>query len=70
MFYILALALFIVLYIVFERMLSSLVKGCITALFIVILVSAVVVLIRSTRAPVVLFNMFVIDNLKITRIQN
>jgi hypothetical protein len=70
MYYLLAFLLFIVVYYVFMRILSSVVKGCLTALLVVGIVAGVFYIIQSTKAPVYLFDMYKIDNLRIEKINN
>ncbi len=69
-FYFGILALFIVLYIIFVKVLSSLVKGCLTAVFVVLIIVVIGILIRSTIAPVNVLNILMVDNLHISRIED
>ena len=69
MYYFLALLLFTILFIVFVKLLSSVVKGCISALALALVVIFILILIRSTKGPVTLFNKIKIDNFKINKME-
>jgi len=69
MFYLLALLLFIILYYVFMKLLSSIVKGCMMAVFVVVLVSLVFVFVKSSQEPVYLFNKYKVDNFKVVKLK-
>ncbi len=69
MFYLLALLLFIILYYVFVKLLSSIVKGCMMAVFVVALVSLVIVFVKSSQEPVYLLDMYKVDNFEVVRLK-
>ena len=69
MYYLLLLLLFVVLYYVFVKVLSSIVKGCFTAFFIVFVVFAVYVMLKSTKESVNLFGLNRLTDLKLERIK-
>lgn len=69
MFYLLALLLFIILYYVFVKLLSSIVKGCMMAVFVSVLILLVGVFIKSSREPVYLFDMYKIDNFNVVKLR-
>lgn len=68
MYYLLLLLLFIILYYVFMKVLGSLVKGCLTAFFVVFVAYAVVVMIKSTKEPVDVFGLYQVDNFTIRKL--
>ncbi|HLB51634.1 MAG TPA: hypothetical protein VJL30_01825 [Patescibacteria group bacterium] len=51
------------------KLLSSVVKGCISALALALLVIFILILIRSTKGPVTLFDKIEIDNFRINRLE-
>lgn len=69
MFYLLALLLFIILYYIFVKLLSSMVKGCLMAVFVLILVSVVVAFAKSTKEPVNVMGWYKIDNFNIVKLR-
>ena len=69
MYYLLLLLLFIVSYYVFVKLLSSLVKGCLMAVLILILFVGVTLFLKSRREPVNIFNLYKIDNFEVIRIR-
>jgi len=69
MYYFLALLFFTTLFVVFVKLLSSVVKGCISALALALVVIFILILIRSTKGPVTLFNKIKIDNFKINKME-
>lgn len=68
MYYLLSAILFIVLYYVFMRILSSVIKGCLSAFFVFGIAIFIIIMVKSTKAPVDVFGLYTVDNLKITRI--
>lgn len=56
---------FIALFIVFMRVLKSLLKGCLSTFVVVFIIWVIITFIRSTKAPVTVFNRYVVDNLKV-----
>ena len=68
MYYIFTILLFIVFYHVFVKLLSSVIKGCLTAVLVVFIIMALVIMIRSTEKPLELFGIYKINNFVITRI--
>ena len=69
MYYLLALLLFIICYYVFVKLMSSIVKGCLMAVFVLILVTVVVIFVRSSKEPVNILNMYKVDNYEVTKIE-
>lgn len=69
MFYLLAALLFIILYYVFVKLLSSIVKGCLVAVLVLILIMAGSVLVRSTKYPVYILNWYKVDNFNIEKLK-
>lgn len=69
MFYLLAALLFIILYYVFVKLLSSIVKGCLVAVLVLILVLAGITMVRSTKEPVNILNLYQVDNFNIERLR-
>lgn len=69
MYYLLILLFLIVLYWVFVKILGSLLKGCFTLLGIVILVVIVLIFLKSIKKPVTIFDRYVINNFKITKVK-
>lgn len=69
MYYILGAILIIIVYIVFVKILSSLLKGCLVGTGIIILVMAGFLFMKSSKEPVVLFNRYRIEDFKISRIE-
>ncbi|OGC48117.1 hypothetical protein A2W32_00980 [candidate division WWE3 bacterium RBG_16_37_10] len=69
MYYFLALLFFTILFVIFVKLLSSVVKGCISALALALVVIFILILIRSTKGPVTLFNKIKIDNFKINKME-
>ena len=69
MFYLLAALLFIILYYVFVKLLSSIVKGCLVAVLVLILVVAGSILFRSTRNPVYILDWYKVDNFNIVKLK-
>jgi hypothetical protein len=49
------------------KVLSSAIKGCFSAILVVFIVVAVILMIRSTKEPIEIFDFYRIDNLIITR---
>ena len=70
MYYILVVLLFLVTYIAVARFLSSVAKGCVIAAFVFVFLVLAVILVRSMKNPVRLFNQYEIRNFKIERINN
>lgn len=68
MFYLLSLLLFIILYYIFVKLLSSLVKGCLMAVFVLLLVTVIFLFVRSASEPVEILGRYEIDNFEVTRI--
>ena len=69
MYYFLALLFFTILFVIFVKLLSSVVKGCISALALALVVIFILILISSTKGPVTLFNKIKIDNFKINKME-
>lgn len=69
MFYLLAALLFIILYYVFVKLLSSIVKGCLVAFLVLILVLVGITMVRSTKEPVNILNLYQVDNFNIERLK-
>jgi ascorbate-specific PTS system EIIC-type component UlaA len=69
MFYLLAALLFIILYYVFVKLLSSIVKGCLVAVLVLFLVLAGSVFIRSTKRPVYIFDWYKVDSFNIVKLR-
>lgn len=70
MYYILAAIFFIIVYFALTKILSNLLKGCLVTVGIIALIAAGYVSLKSTKEPVILFNTYVVDNFKITKIEN
>lgn len=68
MYYILALVLLIAIYYLFVKVLSSLAKGCITLVLSALLVTVVVLFLKSRKAPVKIFNYYEIDNFEVRKL--
>ena len=68
MFYILTLILFIVLYYVFVKILSSIIKGCLVSGGIVFAIFVGYTLYKSTIAPVQIFGIWEVSNMKVVKI--
>lgn len=69
MFYLLALLLFIILAYVFIKLLSSIVKGCMTAFFVVLLVLLIILFVRSSKEPVFILDRYKIDNYNVVKLR-
>ena len=69
MYYFLALLLFTILFVFFVKLLSSVVKGCVSAFVLALAVIFILIMIRSTKGPVTLFNTIKIDNFKFSRME-
>lgn len=67
MYYVLTILFFIILYLIFTKLLSSIVKGCLLSIGIVIFGIVIFVSLKSTKEKVILFNTFEVDNFQITR---
>lgn len=67
MYYLLALLLFVLLYYVFTKILSSLIHGCITAVGVFLIIMIVSIFIRSIKEPVSIFGVYQVDKFKVTR---
>ncbi|HSX39499.1 MAG TPA: hypothetical protein VLI92_02825 [Candidatus Saccharimonadales bacterium] len=65
--YIIVLALFAISYIIFEKILKSLLKGCLSALGIALLAALILIFWESTKKPVNVLNMFTVDNFRIEK---
>ncbi len=70
MYYVLAAIFFIIVYFALTKILSSLLKGCLVTLGIFILFVGGYVFLKSTKEPVLLFNTYIVDNFKITKVEN
>lgn len=68
MYYILIAILLIIVYFALTKILSSLFKGCMLTVGIAALFAAGYIMIKSTKAPVTILNMFVVDNFQVTRL--
>ena len=66
MYYLLALIFFVILYFTLAKLLSSILKGCLVSVGIVVIVFGVSAFLRSTKEPVTLFNKILIDNFQVT----
>ena len=66
MYYLLALIFFVILYFTLAKFLSSVLKGCLVSVGIVVIVFGISVFLKSTRAPVLLFDRIIIDNFEVT----
>ena len=66
MYYLLALLLFLILYYVFVHVLSSVVKGCLMAIFVLLLVIGITLFVRSANEPVNILGIIEIDNFEVT----
>ena len=69
MYYLLALLLFIISYYVFVKLLSSVLKGCMFAILVLILFVLITAFLRSAKDPVYIFDMYKIDNFEIMKIE-
>ena len=68
MFYLLAILLFIVSYYVFVKLMSSILKGCLMAVFILVLFSVIYVFVLSAQSPVYIFDYYKIDNFEVIKL--
>ena len=68
MFYILSLILFVVLYYVFAKLMSSIIKGILGACFLIIVVLAGFILYKSSKEPIDFFGIYRIYNFEVIRI--
>ena len=67
MFYLFAALFFILVFYVVSRVLKSIVKGCLTIVFLLVVTAITVILVQSTKEPVTLFNLIEVNNLEVTR---
>ena len=67
MYYVLLLLLFGLLYYVFTKILSSVLKGCMVSLFIFVVVLAAIILYKSTKEPVNILGLYVVENFEVTK---
>lgn len=68
MYYLLMLLLIMVTVYVLTHVLSSLFKGCITTLGLLIIVGIVYIFVSSTFRPVNLLNYFVVENFEVRKV--
>lgn len=68
MYYVLALLLLIVIYYLFVKVLSSLAKGCITLVLFALATTIVVLFVKSKKAPVNIFDYYMIENFEVRKI--
>lgn len=68
MYYLLVLLLILLGGYVIIHIVGSLIKGCITAGFVVIIVILVGVFIKSARTPVELFGRYIVEDFKVRRV--
>jgi hypothetical protein len=68
MYYVLLLLLFGLLYFVFMKILSSVLKSCLVSLFIFVVVLTGIILYKSTKEPVNVLGLYLVDHFKLTRI--
>lgn len=66
MYYILAALFFVVVYLALVKLLSSMLKGCLVTAGLFVLVFATYTFVKSTQAPVVLFDYLLIDNFEVS----
>lgn len=69
MYYLLAAVLIFIVYIVFVKIVSSLIKGCLVTGGVFVLVVIGFLLLKSTKTPVILFDTFVVEDFKVTKIK-
>ncbi|GIW69470.1 MAG: hypothetical protein KatS3mg101_0217 [Patescibacteria group bacterium] len=68
MFYLIAAFLILVVFVVTARILSSLIKGCLIALGVFIIVITAFLVYKSSREPVELFGIYRLHNFEITKL--
>ena len=68
MYYIIFGALSLLVFYVLVKILSSVIKGCLSTLAIIVLVITLYLMYKSTIEPVSVFNLYRIQNFKVTRI--
>lgn len=68
MYYLLSLLLFGIVYYVFVKVLGSIVKGCFTALLVVLIAYLAIVMLKSTKQPVRILDLYEVDNFNIRKL--
>jgi hypothetical protein len=68
MYYLLLLLLFIVLYTVFVKILGSLIKGCLMAFGIVLIVYTIYIMVNSIKQPMNIFGLYEVDNFNVRKL--
>ena len=66
--YFLYILLFGLIYYVFFKILGSLIKGCITVVFIIVIAFVAITMIKSTKQPVNILDIYQVDNFKIRKL--
>lgn len=65
MYYLLGSIFFVILYFTLAKLLSSLFKGCLVSVGIVVIIFGGYTFLKSTKEPVLLFNRILVDNLQV-----
>jgi hypothetical protein len=68
MYYIIFGAISLLVFYTLVKILSSVIKGCLTTVAIIVLVIALYLMYKSTVEPISVFNLYRIQNFKVTRI--
>jgi len=68
MYYLLLILFFIILYFVFVKLLSSILKGCLVAVLVIVLFIGIDVLVKSSKEPVNIFGLFKVDNFEVIKL--
>ena len=69
MYYLLLIVLVAIVFYVVTHVVSSIFKGCMVTVFVVIIGLLVFFLIKSTKEPVNVFGYYQIDNFEVTKIE-
>lgn len=69
MYYLLLIVLVAIVFYAVTHVVSSILKGCMVAVFVAIIGLLVFFFIKSTKEPVSIFGYYQIDNFEITRIE-
>lgn len=67
MYYIILALIALFVFYIFVKILSSVIKGCLVTVIVLVLVMTLYLMYKSTREPVSLLNLYKIQDLKITR---
>ena len=51
-----------------QKILGSIIKGCITTFLLLVIAYSVFVMVKSTKQPVNIFNLYEVDNLNVRKL--